>query len=587
MKNKKITLQGIYQISSVVLMFCFFLTLSSCASKGLGLHVSTIENTENLHVDENLTYVNSPLDRLVQETFPVDQASEDNLHYVKVLNIGYDALLAKVHLIRSAQKTINITTFIWDNDEVGRLVIYELIEAAKRGVKVKIVVDDLSLRKIPEFVAFLATAHPNLKIKQYNPVVDKISPAALEMLGSWLVNFKKNNHRMHNKYFIVDDRFGITGGRNIANDYYDYGDRRNFKDREVLVVGPIIRQMTDSFMQYWDFKLSIASEEMLDVKKKIEKGEIERFQTKASFLLGPAIESLITSASNKSYIEKKLMDDLYQVSKIAFIADHPDKRKEGSMSESLTQFIGKAQKSVVLQTPYLIVGKKDIKAFKKLKREIPELDIKVSSNSLSAADHFYAYAFSFKLKREYVKGMKWRIFELKGLPKDNDLMVPPLDGVEREKDYFTCIHAKTYVVDDDKAFIGSFNIDPRSANLNTEAGFIIEDKVVAQAVKKDINRDMLAQNSYTIGKKRKVPILGGVGESIGYIMNLIPIVDIWPFRSTASFRLKPGKSEISCFDENFYDHYESVGSFPGVNSSEKKMKTRIIKSLFGVLEPIM
>ncbi len=227
---------------------------------------SAAENFENLHVTEDLDYPNSVLNQCIADT------RRSGLHYINILNKGDDALLSIVHLIRNAQKSILIQTFIWSTDESGRFVTDELIEAAKRGVKIKVIIDYLGMSKKLQLIAYLSTIHPNIEIKLYNPVSKRVVPSKLSLIGKVLLDFRSLNQRMHNKVLIVDDRMAISGGRNYQNDYFDRSQTRNFKDRGVLVIGNVVKQMTDSFMQYWAYPLSVSSYDMKDVQLLIKRG---------------------------------------------------------------------------------------------------------------------------------------------------------------------------------------------------------------------------------------------------------------------------------------------------------------------------
>ena len=127
-------------------------------------------------------------------------------------------------------------------------------------MKVKVLVDYIVVPKDPAQIAFMSTVHPNLEIKLYNPFANKIRPSRLTLLRKAGFEFKNINMRMHNKIFIVDDRMAITGGRNYANDYFDRGEKRNFNDLDVLVIGPVVKEMTDSFTEYWFHPLSVSTE---------------------------------------------------------------------------------------------------------------------------------------------------------------------------------------------------------------------------------------------------------------------------------------------------------------------------------------
>ncbi|MCK5082901.1 MAG: phospholipase D family protein, partial [Candidatus Omnitrophica bacterium] len=430
--------------------------------------------------------------------------------------------------------------FIWTNDETGRLVIKELVKAAQRGVKVKLMVDYLTLDKNLNNIAYLATIHPNIEFKVYNPIAQKIRPSALNLLKGYGLNFKKTNRRMHNKIVVIDDRIGITGGRNIENDYHDRGADRNFKDRDVLVVGPAVRSMTDSFMEYWNFELSVAADDMVDIHSLIEKVAGNELHGSQGLDFEALFGDLDRCASDHACVKKAFIDEGFPVAgKVEFVADKPGKKerigkyKTTTVTNSVFYLFSEAESSIIMQTPYLIVQRKGARLFKRIRRNHPGIEILVSSNSLAAADHVHAYAFSFKNKKKYVKSFRWRIFEFKPAPEDADKMIKPIAAVERSDKYYACIHAKSYIFDDKIAWIGSFNLDPRSKNLNTEVGLVIHDEKVAQALKRDILRDMAPQNSWTIGKKKKIPVVSNVSGTIDDVMEAVPFVHVWPFRYTS------------------------------------------------------
>ncbi len=543
---------------------------------------------EDLHIYENVSYLASPFGKVVNRTF------KNNTHYVNILNVGDEALLARIHLIRAAQKAIYIQTFIWASDETGRFVIKELVEAAKRGVKVKLMVDYLTLDKSLENIAYLATAHPNIEFKVYNPMAQKIQPSTLSLIKGYGIDFRNTNRRMHNKIVVIDDRIGITGGRNIENDYYDRGIKRNFKDRDVLVVGPAVKVMTDSFMEYWNFELSVAADDMVDIHHLIERGIDRQFNGGQGFDLGILFDDLTVCASDHACVKKAFIDEGFHVEgKVEFVADKPGKKerigkyKTTAVADSLLSLLSEAEDTVIMQTPYLIVQRKWSKIFKRIRRDHPGIQIKVSSNSLAAADHVHAYAYSFKNKKKYVRSFKWKIFEFKPSPEDADNMIKLVSAVERSEAYYVCIHAKSYIFDDKIAWIGSFNLDPRSKNLNTEVGLVIHDEKVAQSLKDDILRDMAPQNSWTIGKKKEIPVVSRISGAIDDVMDAVPLVHVWPFQYTSSFELKEGKGELPFYHKDFYGHYDSVGPFPQMKMTIAEIQTRLMKSFLGIAEGLM
>lgn len=529
----------------------------------------------------------SPFSKYIQVT------NVNKNHFVSILNVGDDALLARIHLIRKAQKSVHIQTFLWNVDETSRYFVYELIEAAKRGVEVKIVIDYSAIPKDPELYAFMTEAHPNIQLKIYNPLTEKIKNSKWTLAKSALTGFHSLNQRMHNKLFIVDGKIGITGGRNYENDYYDRGIYRNFRDRDVLIIGPVVRDMADSFMEYWEHPLVADSRDMVDVQKIIDHQEFPVYKTRESLMLGDLFDDIDRCASNEVCIHDKFIGDHYIVKRIDFFADQPGKNeklgkyKVSRTTYELAKLVQSAQKTIVMQTPYLVVGKNGNRFFKDLIKENPDIQILVSSNSLAAADHTHAYAFSYKNKKRYIKDFHWQIFELKPDPGEADEMISPIAINRRTKGYYTCIHAKSYVVDQDKVWVGSFNLDPRSANLNTEVGVIIYDKKVAKDIEESIRRDMSNANSWAIAKRKKPPLRSLISGTLGTVVEAVPAINVWPFTYSGSYELKEGKKSVSIFHKDFYSHYKYVGPFPEVRGTGKEIEARLMKAFLSPIEGLI
>ena len=206
--------------------------------------------------------------------------------------------------------------------------MYEMIQAAKRGVKVRILVDHFVSEKHPEVAAFLATVHPNLHIKLYNPVVGlfsehRIYPSIIDQLLHLLTGFDRVNQRMHNKVFVVDNQVGITGGRNNQNAYYDQARGMNYRDRDVLIDGPVVADMRESFDTFWNFKDSVSIQSMVNWKKERENGTLKTWTTKEDFAFNGLFEKLFTDANNQQLIRETFIRQLTPVEKAYFIADDP------------------------------------------------------------------------------------------------------------------------------------------------------------------------------------------------------------------------------------------------------------------------
>lgn len=602
---------------SNILIFALIGCLMACGPKPIP-NGSPDNNTGSLSIIE------SPL---ISESF-LD--SPEGKNKVALLDVGEEALLLRIHLIRAARRSIAMQTIIWMNDETGRLLMYEMIQAAKRGVKVQLLIDHFVSEKHPEIAAFLATVHPNLSIKMYNPIVGPFSehpikPSALDQLTRLLSGFNKVNQRMHNKVFIVDDQVGITGGRNNQNAYYDQARGMNYRDRDILACGPVVRELRRSFDAFWKFKYSISLKSLVDIDAAKTNGTLKTWSTPTDFAFHGLFEKIMADADNYDKIQSLFSSRLYTVDQASFIDDNPGKNDKkwlgrfygaGKITMELAQLISEAKDNIYINTPYLVLTDPAIDLFEDIREKHPDMDIRIATNSLAATDSWHCYALSFQQKQTMLQDLKFKIYELKPLPGDirsympgyDTLKARPLTPSEKQAfgnsvkktkntlqrptqpgEPYLCLHAKSLVIDDEITFIGSYNLDPRSENLNTEVGMIVRDKTFAALVKKSIRKDMAPQNSWVIAKN-KYPIgLEFPNAILSELSQLLPIIDPWPLRYAGSYELKKNGIPMDPDHDDFYTHYHYAGNFPDVplNRSEKVIGTLITKTLFGFVKPLL
>ena len=518
-------------------------------------------------------------------------------NYVRILDHGDDALLARIHLIRQARRSICVQTFIWTNDEVGRFVMHELIEAAKRGVQVRVIADHFVSDKDPEVVAFLATAHPNMRIRHYRPASGRIRPSSLRVLGTMLVGFRGFNQRMHNKIMLFDDIAVITGGRNIENSYYNRSTGMNFRDRDVLVVGPAVLAARASFDCFWKYRHSVPSEKLLDVVPVIRSGAFRRFGTRDDFAFDSLCRNEDRDASDARVVRARLLAGLVRAERVEFVADKPGKNRAvrlsggGRLTRRLVDTLETAESEILMQSPYFVLRLPDRRFLARLRRRSPGLRIVVSSNSFGSTDNVMAYSANYRLRSSYIEGLDIDIHEYKPHPAELRVLFPAYDAFAEEGERrmregmqsrgpFLCVHAKSLVIDGHLAYVGSYNIDPRSANLNTEVGFLIDDPAVARQLRASILRDCLPENSWVIAKRQMPLSVDRLNSLVEGLMLLSPI-DLWPIRNTTSFDLRPGKPPVPRDHPDFYANYEDCGAFPGADSwfSMKEITTRILKTV--------
>lgn len=564
---------------------------------------------------------------------PLLKDDKGGINKAAILDVGEDALMLRVHLIRAAKKSIAMQTIIWMNDETGRLLMYELIQAARRGVKVQLLVDHFVSEKNPEIAAFLATVDPNLSIRLYNPIVgpfsgQPINPSMIDKLTKLLSGFNKVNQRMHNKVFVVDDQAGITGGRNNQNAYYDQARGMNYHDRDVLVTGPVVKEMRQSFNSFWSFKYCIPLQDLVDVEDAKTNGVLKTWSTPEDFAYHGLFSSILADADNPDKVKTLFADRLQAVNQARFICDNPGKNDGkwlgrffgfGQITMELANLVSSAKDNIYINTPYLVLTDRAIDLFKELRKEHPDLDIRISTNSLAATDSWHCYALSFQQKQTMLQDLKFKIYEFKPLPGDMLTYMPYYETLKRRpmtpeetRQYgdiddnelykednlqrppkpgepYMCLHAKSLVIDDETSFIGSYNLDPRSEHLNTEVGLVIQDKAFAANLKRSIARDMAPQNSWVIAKTQYPIGLGVPNAILAGLSEMIPLIDPWPLRYAGSYELKKNKFPVDPGTDTFYDNYDYVGNFPDVplDRSGKVIGTLITKTLFGFVKPLL
>ena len=281
-------------------------------------------------------------------------------HDVKLVLNGQDALHERVALIRSARSTIEIQTFVWFGDESGKVVYHELVKAAERGVTVRIICDHFTVRE--DFAQLISGFRTDgLELRIYNPVSNNIIKPKGAMLRSMITEFSRFNKRMHNKVMVVDGEIGICGGRNISNKYYGESEKTNHKDMEIIVRGPIAKSMAASFEDYWQSSLSKDIHQFEDVKNakiggRLKRSDLDKIEE------GQLYKSLDQALSDPVYLSH-LSSGYTSVNKIAYVSDEAEKNAHAKsfygssrLNELLAYSIMNARKSMLIQTPYLILS---------------------------------------------------------------------------------------------------------------------------------------------------------------------------------------------------------------------------------------
>lgn len=358
-------------------------------------------------------------------------------HYALILDYGQDALLARLDLIRGAQRSIDIQTYIFDEDDAGHLILEELLAAAKRGVKVRLLADQLAALKRVDTVAALAGAHRNFEMRVYNPVLGRARFGYPMYAVATLCCFRRLNQRMHNKLMVVDGLVAITGGRNYQNDYFDWDSRYNFRDRDILVVGPSLPDMAAHFEAFWNAPLSTPLTKLSDVGRLVMQHGVPPLKYPEPEH-PRRLEAIGRDADDAALVRSRLVDAALPVRHLRYIGDLPTKHGQEetpdatASSRLLRDLIVSAQDRVLLQTPYLVMSRPAQRMFLQMQARPKPPRVLVSTNSLAATDAFIPYALSYKYKRRYLRDYKFEIHEFKPFPQSAPIDVEATGTVDVE-----------------------------------------------------------------------------------------------------------------------------------------------------------
>lgn len=477
---------------SKILCLTILLIIGAC-SKAKKTTVSKSDFCSNIHRNDSIS-----LSAELQDISEIMTTKTG----VYVLEDGAGSMVARAWLSEYSEKTIDIQYFIFSVDNVGLIACDYLVRAADRGVKVRILVDDIMVDAGIEDVLAL-NSHKNITIKIYNPGVN-LGKNIFSKITKFATDFRSANQRMHNKTFIVDGKVVITGGRNIADEYFDYDHEYNFRDRDVLLIGKETKNVTTSFNKFWMNPLSVPITNLSDnISNNDEEYNFDKLHEYACNPenFWPQVRTRIEKLPTV-FRALKNSDRLVWVDDISFISDLPGKNngtnglKGGGISTSkLIDLVKNAKHSVDIQTPYLITTEISRNLFKQAIDN--GVKIRILTNSLASTDNTEAFS-AYQSDRVKLLETGVKIFEFRPDAAERvNMMTDELHETLEEKPVFG-LHAKTMVIDGGITVIGTFNLDPRSANLNTECITIINSEKVSKGVLKGIEAEFKPENSWEI-----------------------------------------------------------------------------------------
>jgi putative cardiolipin synthase len=385
-----------------------------------------------------------------------------------------DAFAARAVLAAAADRSIDVQYYIWHGDHVGDLLFEALWEAAERGVRVRMLLDDANTSGLDPTIAAL-DAHPNIEVRLYNPFVQRGSRAI-----GYISDFTRLNRRMHNKSFTVDNQIAVVGGRNIGDEYFAAGAGVVFADLDVAAVGPVVLEVSKEFDTYWNspsaypaasFVGSAGAEGTAALKKKFAENRADP----ESVAYGEAVR---TTPLVRDIIDRRVE---FEWVSARVVYDDPAKtldttaRTDVLLFPQLVELMGPPKKTLDLITPYFVPRDEGAASLAALAKG--GVRVRILTNSLAASDVTAVHAGYAKHREELLRAGV-QLFELK--PTAAHDVPSEKSGIGSSSS--AGLHAKTFAVDGRRVFVGSFNFDPRSAQLNTEMGLVIDSPKLAHGM---------------------------------------------------------------------------------------------------------
>jgi putative cardiolipin synthase len=419
---------------------------------------------------------------------------------VYILEKGEEALIGRAWLAQHASQSIDVQYFIWSTDNIGILAAEQLLSAAERGVAVRVLVDDL-LIDAQDRTLLLLSAHPNAQIRIYNPNLS-VGVSFWRRMINAVTEFRAINQRMHDKTAIFDGIAGITGGRNMADEYFDYDHDYNFRDRDVLLIGPVVADMTENFNEFWNSNFAVPVEDILgDTAASITDQDVANLASELhAYAIDPGnFEPQVREAISSAPVYFPYLFEAMSWEDVTFVSDIPGKNPGesglgggGETTTHLVDAVRRAEESVLIQSPYLIMPEGGIELFEELVGR--GVRVRISTNSLASTDNIQAFS-GYHEQREDLLNAGVELYEFKPYPSIRDDLIDRYPVIAESNPVFA-LHAKSMVIDGKTVYIGTFNLDPRSANLNTEVGILVDSKELADQLTASIERDIRPENSW-------------------------------------------------------------------------------------------
>ncbi|WP_227001337.1 phospholipase D family protein [Pulveribacter suum] len=434
-------------------------------------------------------------------------AAHPGLSGIHLLQHPHDAFAARALLARAAERTLDVQYYIWRGDTTGTLLLGELLAAAERGVRVRLLLDDVGTSGLDTQLAAL-DAHPRIEVRLFNPFTLR-RPKAL----GYLADLRRANRRMHNKSFTADNQASIVGGRNVGDEYFGATAGVLFADLDVLAVGPVAHDVSADFDRYWASASTYPAQAILPAVAPATMAELA--QQAGALLASPGAHEYAQSIRRSAYIDQLLRRELpLHWAHVRMLSDDPAKglgqaQRDDLLLPQLEAALGQPGRGVDLVSPYFVPTAAGAAALARLQRA--GVRVRVLTNAFEATDVPAVHAGYARYRRPLLQSGV-TLYEMRRLVPEQEQQ-PGRPALQRLGSSGSSLHAKTFAVDGERLFVGSLNFDPRSARLNTELGFLIDSPALARQLTQAFDTAVPAQSyQVALSEDGSLQWRSGVGE---------------------------------------------------------------------------
>lgn len=406
--------------------------------------------------------------------FKIDSSADNKQSRFLPIHTNDKALAWRLALIEQAEISIDAQYYSWRADISGKLLINKLIEAADRGVRVRLLLDDIHTFGADRRIAIL-NHHANIEVRLFNPF-NLRWPFKLFRLFEFIWDINRLNHRMHNKLLITDNVASIIGGRNIGDEYFGLSKKLIFRDLDLMVCGHAVSDFSKNFDLYWNSRVSRNARRIIAFRpRRFDFRKMEKTLKQTISLNGPIIQR-IENLKN-SLVTKPDIADLFTTAQSHVLYDLPElgENAKSEMAKQLYQSSFGTVKQLTIVSAYFVPSNDMLKSIKDLINN--GVTIQIFTNSLASIDVTIAFS-GYERYRHQLLTMGVKLFEFRSNPEYHSTYSTPAVNVK----YFG-LHAKSFIYDSNSVYVGTLNLDPRSASLNTEIGILVDDPVLSDSIR--------------------------------------------------------------------------------------------------------